>query len=58
MECKVKFVDEKLRDTFQSLKNSDERLYKEISKAFNDICQNAFVLNVINNGNYINTKAY
>jgi len=42
MECKVKFVDEKLKYAFENLKDSDERLYKEITKSFNDICQNAF----------------
>ena len=34
MECKVKFVDEKLKYAFERLKDSDERLYKEITKSF------------------------
>ena len=42
MECKVKFVDEKLRLAFDEIEKSDPRLHKEIEKAFRDICQNAF----------------
>lgn len=42
MECKVRFVNEKLKEAFQDIKSSDERLSKEISKALDDICKNAF----------------
>jgi Txe/YoeB family toxin of Txe-Axe toxin-antitoxin module len=42
MECKVKFVDEKLKLAFEDIEHSDPRLHKEIEKALNDICQNAF----------------
>ena len=42
MECKVRFVDEKLKESFEKLKFSDPRLYKEIEKALNDICKNSF----------------
>jgi Txe/YoeB family toxin of Txe-Axe toxin-antitoxin module len=42
MECKVKFVDEKLKLAFNEIEKSDPRLHKEIEKAFRDICQNAF----------------
>lgn len=43
MECKVRFVDEKLKDAFEKVKQSDQRLFKELEKAFNDICQNGYV---------------
>ena len=42
MECKIRFADSKLKETFEGLKNSDERLYKEVEKALNDICKNSF----------------
>ena len=42
MECKVVFRDEKLKSSFEELKDLDERLYKEIEKALRDICNNAF----------------
>ncbi|MDP1695759.1 MAG: hypothetical protein Q8L29_02510 [archaeon] len=42
MECKVRFVDEKLKQVFDELEKSDPRLHKEIEKAFRDICQNSF----------------
>lgn len=42
MECKINFIDVKLRETFENLKESDDRLYREIGKALNDICYNAF----------------
>ena len=42
MECKINFVDLKLKEVFEDLKNKDERLYKEIEKALQDICKNAF----------------
>lgn len=42
MECKVNFVDIDLKKAFEDLASSDPRLYKEIEKAINDICNNAF----------------
>lgn len=42
MECKVKFVDEKLKEAFEELEISDPRLYKEICKALSDIQHNSF----------------
>lgn len=42
MECKVNFTDLELKKTFEELEKSDPRLYKEIVKAINDICQNSF----------------
>ncbi|KHO54960.1 MAG: hypothetical protein QT10_C0008G0012 [archaeon GW2011_AR19] len=42
MECKVNFIDVELKKTFEELENLDSRLYKEINKAINDVCQNAF----------------
>jgi len=42
MESKVIFANEKLKEAFEELKEIDERLYKEITKALNDISQNAF----------------
>jgi Txe/YoeB family toxin of Txe-Axe toxin-antitoxin module len=42
MECKVNFVDIELKEYFKSLKDTDERLYKEIEKAINSICQDSF----------------
>lgn len=43
MECRIKFVDEKLKEAFENIKQSDQRLFKELEKAFNDICQNGYV---------------
>jgi Txe/YoeB family toxin of Txe-Axe toxin-antitoxin module len=42
MECKINFIDLELKKSFEELENSDSRLYKEINKALNDICQNSF----------------
>jgi Txe/YoeB family toxin of Txe-Axe toxin-antitoxin module len=42
MECKINFVDLKLKEVFEDLKNKDERLYREIEKALHEICKNAF----------------
>lgn len=42
MECLVNFIDIELKKIFNELENSDPRLHKEILKAINDICQNAF----------------
>ena len=42
MECKVRFADEKLREAFYKLRESDERLHKEIEKALITISKNAF----------------
>lgn len=42
MESRVIFVNEELKQTFESLKTDNERLYKEINNAFEAIKQNAF----------------
>ena len=42
MECKIRFIDEKLKLAFGDIEKSDPRLYKEIEKALGDICLNAF----------------
>jgi Txe/YoeB family toxin of Txe-Axe toxin-antitoxin module len=42
MECKIKFIDEKLKEAFLNLEKSDPRLYKEIAKALEDISKNAY----------------
>jgi Txe/YoeB family toxin of Txe-Axe toxin-antitoxin module len=42
MECKVNFIDLELKKTFEELEKSDSRLYKEITKSLNDICNNSF----------------
>lgn len=43
MECKIRFLDEKLKQAFDEVKQSDLRLSKELEKAFNDICKNGYV---------------
>jgi|SRR3989338_3302323 len=42
MECEVNFVNKELKESFESLKETDERLYKEIEKAINAVCQDSF----------------
>ena len=42
MECKVKFIDLELKHAFDDLEKSDSRLFKEVNKAIQDICQNSF----------------
>lgn len=45
IKSEVKFIDEKLGKTFQRLKNSrteDKKLYDWLSRAFEDIEENAF----------------
>ena len=42
MECRIRFADLKLKQAFESLKEFDEKLYKEICKALNDIKHNVF----------------
>ena len=42
MECKVNFISIELKNAFGELKRSDPRLFKEINKAIQDICQNCF----------------
>lgn len=42
MECKIRFSDVKLKEAFESLKETDARLHKEISKALTDIETNIF----------------
>ncbi len=42
MECEVNFVDLELKNSFTELEKSDPRLYKEIQKAVEEICQNSF----------------
>ncbi|MBU0959610.1 MAG: type II toxin-antitoxin system YoeB family toxin [Nanoarchaeota archaeon] len=42
MESKVNFIDPELKQTFESLEESDPRLFKEIDKAIRDISRNSF----------------
>ena len=42
MEGIVKFGDEKLKETFESLKNFDKDLYEQIDKATDEISKNVF----------------
>lgn len=42
MECKVNFIDLELKNAFEDLEKSDSRLFKEVNKAIQDICQNSF----------------
>ncbi len=42
MECKIKFIDLELKKAFEDLEKSDTRLFKEVNKAIQDICQNSF----------------
>ena len=41
MECQVNFIDLELKKTFEELEKSDPRLFKEINKAIQNICQNS-----------------
>ena len=42
MESRIIFADKDLRETFEDLKEKDERLYKEINEALKTIKQDAF----------------
>ena len=42
MECKVNFIDLELKNAFEDLEKSDPRLFKEVNKAIQEICQNSF----------------
>ena len=45
LPSKVKFIDEKLRETFESLKigkSEEKELYEWLESAFKDIEENAF----------------
>ena len=45
MKCKVVFADAKLKIAFESLKASkteDQKLYKWLNRAFDDIARDAF----------------
>lgn len=42
MEAEIKFADEKLKKAFESLENSNPRLYKEISKALEEISKDVY----------------
>ena len=42
MECEVRFVDEKLKEAFEKLKEKDNELHEELEKAFSEICKNSF----------------
>jgi len=42
MEGIVKFGDEKLKESFENLKNVDNELYEQIDKATNEIRKNIF----------------
>ena len=43
MECEINFIEIELKQTYEELEKLDERLFKEITKAMKDICQNAFL---------------
>jgi Txe/YoeB family toxin of Txe-Axe toxin-antitoxin module len=43
MECRIRFIDERLKKSFEEIKKSDDRLYKEINKAFEDISKNSYI---------------
>ncbi len=42
MECKVNFIDLELKNAFEYLEKSDPRLFKDVNKAIQEICQNSF----------------
>ena len=42
MECQVNFIDIELKEAFEELEISDPRLFKEINKAIQEVCQNSF----------------
>lgn len=42
MECEVKFVNEKLKQAFEELKDSDKEFYRELQEARDEISKNAF----------------
>ena len=42
MEGKVKFADKKLKEAFESLKETDKDLYNQIDKATDEISKNIF----------------
>ena len=42
MECKVRFVNEELKKSFEGLKETNPQLHKEIERAFSSICHDAF----------------
>ena len=43
MECKVRFSDITLKNSFDALENTDPRLSKEIHKALGEICRDSSV---------------
>jgi len=42
MESIIRFLDKELKESFESLKEEDERLYKEIARALENIRNDAF----------------
>lgn len=42
MKCRVVFADEKVKKTFEKLKQRDKMLYKWLNRAFDDIAENAY----------------
>ena len=42
MECKIKFVSEELKKSFEELKEINPQMHKDIERAFLSICQDAF----------------
>ena len=42
METQIKFSDLRLKQAFENLKERDERLYKEIDRALEEISKNGF----------------
>ena len=42
MEAKIIFADEKLKEAFESLKDSNEKFYNELERAFKEISENVY----------------
>lgn len=42
MEAEIRFVDLKLKKAFESLKDSDKKLYEELQEAFKEISGDVF----------------
>ncbi len=42
MEARVIFADEKLKEAFKSLKDSNMKFYNELNKAFEEISENIY----------------
>ncbi len=42
LSSKIKFANEKVKEAFENLKSSEDKLYKWLTRAFKDIEENAF----------------